>query len=98
RENVKGSIVPLPRVSARRCAGRPLRENSSRFPRSVEVVSQKATLPVAFSANDGADYRSGVHSHRALHGINPTAAARLHMAVPPIREDGATERNTTWRG
>jgi hypothetical protein len=31
------------------------RENSSRFPRSVEVVSQNATLPVAFSSNDGAD-------------------------------------------
>jgi hypothetical protein len=31
------------------------RANSSRFPRSVEVVSQNATLPVAFSANDGAD-------------------------------------------
>ena len=31
------------------------RENSSRFPRSVEVASQNATLPVAFSANDGAD-------------------------------------------
>jgi hypothetical protein len=31
------------------------RANSSRFPRSVEVISQNATLPVAFSENDGAD-------------------------------------------
>jgi hypothetical protein len=29
------------------------RANSSRFPRSVEVFSQNATLPVAFSVIDG---------------------------------------------
>jgi hypothetical protein len=31
------------------------RANSSGFARSASVVSQNATLPVAFSANDGAE-------------------------------------------
>jgi hypothetical protein len=45
------------------CRHFPLRElateraNSSGFARSVSVVSQNATSPVAFSANDGADRR-----------------------------------------
>jgi hypothetical protein len=43
------------------------RANFSRFARSVSVVSQNATLPVAFSANDGADNRNtslAIHANR----------------------------------
>jgi hypothetical protein len=53
----------------------------------VSVVSQNATLPVAFSANDGADYRSGVHSHRIRipKGLQPRVSqfvrARMQAAL-----------------
>ena len=36
------------------------RANSSRFARSVSVVSLNATLPVAFSPNDGANNSTAV--------------------------------------
>jgi hypothetical protein len=41
------------------------RANSSLFPRSAEVFSQNAALPVAFSANDGAERRSLSQRRRA---------------------------------
>src|SRR5438445_2204521 len=71
KEYVDGSIVPsLPQVSPRNCARRPLRE---RIPRNLyaqmSVVSQNATLLVAFSASDGADFRNSnlaVQANRAL--------------------------------
>src|SRR5437763_1137550 len=57
-------VASLPTVSARSRPSWPLRELISRvFARSVSVVSQNATLPVAFSANDAGNCK-GIYLDR----------------------------------
>src|SRR6266404_7554686 len=68
------SVPPFPELATERA-------NFSRFARSGSVVSQKPTLPVAFSANDGADNRNSVCSQCTSSSVVEIKRDRLFVMI-----------------